>query len=608
LLDRDSEMKKSTDFTSTSLLPAVVDAVREAGRMIREEFHRAGGPRGHGDHASIDVEVEMMLKKRLLDLRPCRWLGEETEPVRVGNSACWVVDPHDGTRDFMSGLRGSAVSAALIIENDPVLGVVYAPTAPDDGGDLFAWAEGGSITRNGEPVNQASSWRTPVLALHADAADYAEHYAATLPGFRIRTVPSPAYRLALAAAGEVDGAISLVAGLAPWDIAGGHALLTGAGKLLVDRNGKPMDYLRNGFCDGCIGGDKTVIEAVVAAGTRKGPRRPRHPATPAGRIADATMLSRAHGALLGQLAGDALGSAVEFETASAIARRYPKGVRQLSDGGTWDLIAGQPTDDSEMALALARSMVLENGFDREAVAAAYVAWRGSRPFDIGGTTSSGIAALAAGRVARSESESNGALMRISPIGIFAAGNPARAGLLAREDALLTHPSDTCQAASAALASAIAAGVTGGSAWEMWQAAHDEAGRGCGGDAIRKRLEDARSAPPADYQHQMGWVLTAFHNAFHWLMNGCPLEEAVVSTVGAGGDTDTNAAVCGALLGAIQGRDAVPLQWRNAILTCRPLPGTGTRHPRPCEFWPDDALELAEALLSAGRHPGHKTIE
>jgi hypothetical protein len=60
------------------------------------------------------------------------------------------------------------------------------------------------------------------------------------------------------------------------------------------------------------------------------------------------------------------------------------------------------------------------------------------------------------------------------------------------------------------------------------------------------------------------------------------------------------AICGALLGAAQGRDAVPLQWRNAVLTCRPVRAKDVRHPRPKTYWPDDALELAEALVSAGQ--------
>ena len=66
--------------------------------------------------------------------------------------------------------------------------------------------------------------------------------------------------------------------------------------------------------------------------------------------------SRARGCMLGQLAGDSLGSLVEFLDAAEIRRRYPGGVRLLADGGPFDLIAGQPTDDSEMALAMARGL------------------------------------------------------------------------------------------------------------------------------------------------------------------------------------------------------------------------------------------------------------
>ena len=89
---------------------------------------------------------------------------------------------------------------------------------------------------------------------------------------------------------------------------------------------------------------------------------------------DAEILSRAEGCLLGQLAGDSLGSLVEFQSPSDIRRRYPDGVRQLADGGTWDTIAGQPTDDSEMALMLARMLVKERRYDAEEARKAYVFW------------------------------------------------------------------------------------------------------------------------------------------------------------------------------------------------------------------------------------------
>jgi hypothetical protein len=67
----------------------------------------------------------------------------------------------------------------------------------------------------------------------------------------------------------------------------------------------------------------------------------------------------------------------------------------------------------------------------------------------------------------------------------------------------------------------------------------------------------------------------------------------------GGDTDTTAAIAGALLGAVHGRAAIPPRWLHALLSCRSLEGSPTRHPQPEAFWPVDALELAEALLVAG---------
>ena len=65
----------------------------------------------------------------------------------------------------------------------------------------------------------------------------------------------------------------------------------------------------------------------------------------------------------------------------------------------------------------------------------------------------------------------------------------------------------------------------------------------------------------------------------------------------GGDTDTNAAICGALLGAVYGRDAIPDQWADRLLNCRPEAGRpNVYRPRPECFWPVDALELAGRLI------------
>jgi hypothetical protein len=95
------------------------------------------------------------------------------------------------------------------------------------------------------------------------------------------------------------------------------------------------------------------------------------------------------------------------------------------------------------------------------------------------------------------------------------------------------------------------------------------------------------------------VLVALQNAYFHLLHAESLAAGLSDTVMRGGDTDTNAAIAGALLGAVHGRDAIPSTWRRALLSCRPLSGTPTAHPRPMEFWPIDALELAERLLVTG---------
>ena len=78
-----------------------------------------------------------------------------------------------------------------------------------------------------------------------------------------------------------------------------------------------------------------------------------------------------------------------------------------------------------------------------------------------------------------------------------------------------------------------------------------------------------------------------------------VEEGLADTILRGGDTDTNAAIAGALLGAVHGREGLPRQWRSMVLSCHPVAGFA-QHPRPMACWPVDVFELAERLLLAGQ--------
>jgi len=307
------------------------------------------------------------------------------------------------------------------------------------------------------------------------------------------------------------------------------------------------------------------------------------------------MLDRAEGCLLGQLAGDALGSLVEFETPDEIRKSYPNGVRLLADGGTWDTIAGQPTDDSEMALLLARSLVSRGTYDVDAARAAYCFWLNSGPFDCGATIAAGLQ----GRP-NPHSQANGAMMRIAPLGIFGARFPlAQVAEWARRDAGITHPNFLCQQANALFTTAIAHAVkTGPTPAELYQFMLQQAEQMAVEADLLAVMRGAASKPPPEYLLHQGWVQIAFPNALWQLLHAVNLEEALVDTVQRGGDTDTNAAICGALLGAVYGSGTIPDQWQQAVLNCRPKAGKlGVKRPRPELFWPVDALELASQLLS-----------
>ena len=599
-----------------SLLPLVIDAVAAASTMLGDESRRPAGPRGAGDKAAIDVEIERYLADRLTALLPARFVGEET-PARPGDGdspLCWLVDPHDGTRAWLEGHRGSTVSVALLQEGVPVLGVVCAPMSPDRGRDLIAWAEGlPHVLRNGAEVrfdlSRATLKAATIVFLHHRATMTPVASGAAVAPARFVSLPSIAYRLARVAAGDGVAAVSLNApgGL---DYAAGHALLRGAGGVLLDEAGQEVTYSPDGESHvmRCFGGAPEAARELAARSWSRSSRREPSRARVAlswPRTVDDRMLDRAKGCLFAQVIGDNLGALVEFEPEERIARLYPDGVCDLQDGGTWDILAGQATDDSELALALARTLLETGRYNREAVAAAYGEWYVSGPFDIGGTIEQALSAAAgadAGHRAEAVSsqadagsQANGSLMRISPIGIWAR-QPEVADRFAREDSRLTHPHEVCVDACGVFAAAIAEGIHSGDRDRMLGVALAHALTDPVKDTLRRAANG--EAPDGYSDGKSGWVLLALQNAFLHLQRDQTVEEALVETVGKGGDTDTNAAIAGALLGAADGLGAIPRRWVMPVQACRPHGALGALRPRPMTYWPDDVAAIAEALLVA----------
>jgi len=189
-------------------------------------------------------------------------------------------------------------------------------------------------------------------------------------------------------------------------------------------------------------------------------------------------------------------------------------------------------------------------------------------------------------------------MRVAPLGIFGQGrDPGAVADWARQDALLTHPHPVCQDASAVFAVAVAHAVAHGAPpAEVADAALEFAQAAALHPEVVEALVMARDRLP-DFATHQGLVTVALQNAFFQLRHAAP-EAGLVDTVRHGGDTDTNGAVAGALLGAVHGVEALPLRWRTAVLTCVPVEGApGVARPRPSSCWPIDALLLAERLVS-----------
>lgn len=299
--------------------------------------------------------------------------------------------------------------------------------------------------------------------------------------------------------------------------------------------------------------------------------------------------SSALGCMLGQACGDALGTTLEFKSADRCQELYPQGLRDIVGGGAFNVEPGQVTDDTEMAMALARSLTAEGVYHRRKVREAYKAWANSRPIDMGGATSQALLQNSPNPV----TEANGALMRVSPLGVFLFDAPSAllAFGLGAADAALTHPSQVCQNASGIFVATIAHAIANPHliAEQLFNFAHDL--------AIDLRAESAAddlewAANRNLYPSASGHVRVAFRLAFYHLLHTKSFEEAVVDTVMRGEDADTNGAIVGALMGAAHGANSVPPRWEQTVHNASVR--------RPSAYQVTDLAQVTADLMTSGR--------
>lgn len=184
---------------------------------------------------TADIEVDGFLKYQLGRLLPSAgWLSEETadDPARLQRDLIWLVDPIDGTRDFIRGRAGWAVSVALISGGRPLIGLLDAPAR----GETWCAMAGQGATLNGRPLAASTRNLLPGARVPADSLPR-EDRDLTM----VEKPNSIALRIAMVADDRADLLATLRWGY-EWDVAAAALIAREAGAAVSDAFGKPLDY------------------------------------------------------------------------------------------------------------------------------------------------------------------------------------------------------------------------------------------------------------------------------------------------------------------------------------------------------------------------------
>jgi myo-inositol-1(or 4)-monophosphatase len=248
-------------------LALIRDAARQAGEIALSHFGKSPEVwwklEGRSPVSAADFASNDRLQMLLLGARPeYGWLSEETDDdaARLERDTLFVVDPIDGTRAFINGEKTWCVSVAVVHRGSPVAGVLFAPALEEE---FFAVA-GGPAILNGRPIDVSAARPGEVreIAVAEDMLNsFSPDFRRTL--HRIRHVPSLAYRLAMVAAGRIDGTV-VKRNSHDWDLAAADLILERAGGRLVDMQGKRLVYNRSDVRHGVLcGAAEHVLDSLL---------------------------------------------------------------------------------------------------------------------------------------------------------------------------------------------------------------------------------------------------------------------------------------------------------------------------------------------------------
>ncbi len=332
-----------------------------------------------------------------------------------------------------------------------------------------------------------------------------------------------------------------------------------------------------------------------------------------------TIFDRAYGAVLGSAIGDAMGATLEFY-GTTITQRDVKNAMSLPGGGVFKVAKGQVTDDTELTLAMFNgiidyitgtnnSKVINTELLQKCLAKRYYEWFCSKPFDIGNTTSNSFTGIndtdtdiqiRDKMVGNAEnlnfkSLSNGSLMRCVPLAILSVNikNITEVNRLVNCDVSLFHSNIIVQEAITTYVFILSRIINGTfdnttilnvKEWLMDKKS----------DSIKMLVDNALFQKFPNYSPNIGYFAIAFSRAIYYSTlkeSEIDYNTIIEKVLLGGGDTDTNSAIIGAILGSIKGYKLLPEKQMKMVITCK------TKHSRPNRYHPICLESNVRTILS-----------